>query len=154
MAKRHGPEDVDFDEYPMFPKPCSAIPVATDRLGSGAVLTVEHAHALDAKIKARARADLGIARAARRARRIDPASLAAAVDVVRDYATEHLTFLCEDVRPRCSLPDGADPRAFGHVMRAACRAGFIKPGDPARANSSNRSFKVEWRSLVVRGAPC
>lgn len=87
-------------------------------------------------------------RAAAKATRIDPTWRESALDAVRAHAERHDTFLAEDVRPLIDLPDGADPRALGAVMRDAQRAGIVKADGYAPARSSNGTPKVRWRSMV------
>lgn len=98
------------------------------------------------KQAAQERASVGMARAAGKAERIDPGWKATALETVRAHALRFQFFLTEDVE--FVIPLEADPRAVGGVMRAATSAGFIVADGVARANSSNRSHKTRWRSLI------
>ena len=92
------------------------------------------------------RAEVGMTRAADRASRIHYGWRAEALEAVRRHAERHTHFLCEDVT--YALPENADGRAWGAIMRDAVRAGFVVADGAAPANSSNRSFKTRWRSLI------
>jgi len=106
----------------------------------------DHAAARDA----RARADVGMARASGKAERIESGWRELALNAVYLHALHAQHFLAEDVD--APIPQGADPRAFGAVMQEAKRKGWIVADGAAPANSSNRSFKVRWRSLIYDGA--
>lgn len=98
---------------------------------------------------ARARRDLGIARAADHADRVSPEWKAKALAQVKAYAALHPHFLAEHARGFAEangLPAAVEPRAWGNVMRCAAFAGFIVADGYAPANSSNRSPKTLWRS--------
>jgi hypothetical protein len=99
---------------------------------------------------ARARADVGMGRASERAERIESGWKSTALEVLRVYSLGHETFLAEDVG--IHVPPGADPRSVGAVLQDARRRGWITPAGYAPANSSNRSPKVRWRSLIYGGA--
>lgn len=98
------------------------------------------------KVAAANRAEVGMARAAGRAERVRPGWHADALAAVRLHAETHAHFLAEDVD--APVPSEADPRAFGAVMREAVRAGICVADGAAPANSSNRSLKTRWRSLI------
>lgn len=95
------------------------------------------------------RGHAGAARAAAKATRIDPTWRESALDAVRRYAESHERFLAEDVRIFIDLPDEADPRALGQVMRDAQRAGIVRADGYSPAKSSNGTPKTRWRSLVL-----
>lgn len=112
---------------------------------------------------ARKRADEGIERAAAKADEGDPEWRRRAVNAVAMYARAHEFLMAESVRQRAELdglepPPDSDPRAWGAIMRAAAKMKYIVADGYAPANSSNRSAKTRWRSLlfgraalVVRG---
>jgi hypothetical protein len=100
------------------------------------------------KREAEQRAELGITRAATRAERIAPGWKEDALEAVRAFARERQSFLSEDVP--FTVPEGSDPRAMGSVMRAAASKGYVVADGWAPANSSNRSAKVRWRSLICK----
>lgn len=95
---------------------------------------------------AAARAEVGMTRAADKASRIDDSWRATALAKVREFAKTHASFLAEEVG--CTVPPDCDPRAFGVVMQDATRARFVEKAGYAPANSSNRSPKCLWRSLI------
>lgn len=105
---------------------------------------------------ARNRAERGIERAITHAVRIDPEWRRRALQAVALFARHHAFFLTEDLRAQVedegALPLPPDGRAFGAVMQDAARAGYIIADGYAPANSSNRSPKVRWRSLIFRVA--
>lgn len=103
------------------------------------------------KVAAANRAEVGMNRAADRASRIYFGWRAEALDAVRRHAKANTHFLCEDVQ--YALPENADGRAWGAVMRDAVREGICVADGAAPANSSNRSFKTRWRSLIVQVTP-
>lgn len=105
-----------------------------------------------AQVQAELSRDLGITRAASRAHRHAPGWEDDAVEAVRRFALTHETFIAEDARATIAIPDGVDGRAFGAVMQRARREGLIRADGYAPANSSNRSPKVRWRSLVFTGS--
>lgn len=94
------------------------------------------------------RAEVGMTRAADKAQRVSDGWNERALEAVHQFALEHETFLAEDVRKLCPTPEGADGRAWGAVINAAKRRGWIKFEGAAPANSSNGSLKCKWRSLV------
>lgn len=104
-----------------------------------------------AQVQAELRRELGVSRAASRAQRHAPGWEDEAVAAVRKFAETHESFIAEDVRETCSVPKDVDPRAFGHVMRRAASLGIVRADGYAPANSSNRSPKVRWKSLVFAG---
>lgn len=104
-----------------------------------------------ARAASEARRELGVSRAATAARRNAPGWEDAAVAAVRAFALTHDAFVAEDVRETFATPAEVDGRAFGHVMRRAAREGIVRKDGYAPANSSNRSPKVRWRSLVFAG---
>jgi hypothetical protein len=99
------------------------------------------------------RRDTGIKRAADHADRDLPGWGEAALDYLRKYATEHASFLAEEVRwageGSGSIPPPPDGRAWGAVMQCARRAGVIRKDGYREAKDSNLSVKVLWRSLVI-----
>jgi len=101
---------------------------------------------------ARQRRDTGMHRAADHAERVYPDWQDRAVGYVRLHATVHTQFMAETVRAVAEAdgltlpPDG---RAWGAVMRRAQREGIIRADGYAPANSSNRSPKVRWASMVA-----
>lgn len=102
---------------------------------------------------AKRRRDDGIARAAAHADDVDPRWQTRAFRAVAIFARYHPAFLAEDARgmaEREGLPSPPDARAWGAVMRLAARRGVIVADGYGPANSSNRSPKVKWRSLVYR----
>lgn len=96
---------------------------------------------------AQARGELGAARAAEKADRLDGGWRGQAMEAIRAFARTHERFLAEDVR--LEIPAGADPRAAGAIFQAAKRAGLIRPDGFAPACSSNGSPKVRWLSLIL-----
>jgi hypothetical protein len=100
---------------------------------------------------ATARMELGMLRAKTHARKVDPAWEQAALGAIRRYAETHRAFLAEDVRRTIATPEGVDGRAWGGLMKHAERCGWIKADGFGMANSSNRSPKVNWCSLIYRG---
>ncbi len=99
---------------------------------------------------ARARADVGMERASSHAEHVEPGWRQSALEAVRSYARGHDRFLAENVP--IAVPSEADPRAVGAVFREAQRRGWIRADGFAPANSSNRSAKVRWLSLLFGGA--
>ena len=97
---------------------------------------------------ARDRAELGLTRAAAKAERIEPGWRTEALRALRAHALAHEHFMMEDVP--FSVPSEADRRAVGVVAREAKRLGWIAADGWAPANTSNRSPKVRWRSLLKR----
>lgn len=102
------------------------------------------------------RRDDGMARAAAHAEADAPGWIEKAVAFVHRHATMHQTFMTEDVRaeadswPRLKVDE---PRAWGPVLQLAARRRYIEKAGYAPAASSNRSPKVQWRSLVYRAQP-
>lgn len=107
---------------------------------------------VDAKL-AEARRDVGIARADAHSQRVAPAWRDQALAAVRAIALDRATFLAEEVRSFCSTPDEVDPKSWGPIMQQAKRLGWIHPQGYAPANSSNRSPKVLWKSLLLGFRP-
>jgi hypothetical protein len=101
-----------------------------------------------ARENAKLRAEVGMTRAATKAERVSDGWNERALEAVRQFALEHETFLAEDVRKLCPTPAGADGRAWGAVIQAAKRNGWIRAGGAASALSSNGSLKVLWKSNV------
>lgn len=104
-----------------------------------------------AKVEAELRRELGMTRAIAAARRHAPGWEDDALAAVRRFAETHEHFIAEDARATVELPEGVDGRAFGAVMQRARRDGLVVADGFAPANSSNRSPKVRWRSLVYTG---
>jgi len=102
------------------------------------------------KDMAELRRDLGISRAAHAAERRSPGWEEEALAQIGAYATRNAYFLAEDVRATFGTPAHVDGRAWGGVFRQAVKAGLIVSDGFAPANSSNRSPKVRWRSLVFQ----
>jgi hypothetical protein len=94
------------------------------------------------------RRDIGMQRASAAAERHASGWEDEAVEAVRVYASTHAHFATEDVRLVHGTPEGVDGRAWGAVMRHAERLRIVRPDGFALVNSSNRSPKVRWRSLV------
>jgi hypothetical protein len=93
------------------------------------------------------RAQIGIARAASRAVRIDPAWIGLAIDELRKLARDRTKpFTIDELRPQLpAVPEGVDARVWGHVTREAKRLGVIVPdGGVARSPSSNGSLKETY----------
>ena len=125
--KRHPPEEPRESAGPLF----DSLPPATAARKRG--------HAA-----ARAAADL--------ASSIDHGWQSDALAAIVEYARTHRTFLTEQARKSIAIPEGADPRAIGHVVKQAARLGFIVASGHASAVSSNGTPKVLWRSLVYEGS--
>jgi hypothetical protein len=93
------------------------------------------------------RRDLGMARAAEHADRVEPGWTETALDLLRAFLVAHpAPFLAEEFRAWASgqLADPPDARAFGPVITAAKNRGLITCVGTAPANSSNRSPKCRW----------
>lgn len=104
-----------------------------------------------AALEAQERRDLGMARAELAAERHAPGWEDDAVAHVTAYALTHELFLAEDARAGFHTPEGVDGRAWGSVIKRAQALGVLRPHGFAAANSSNRSPKVLWKSLVFEG---
>jgi hypothetical protein len=94
----------------------------------------------------------GMARVEASTLRRDPGFEERALDAVRVYAEQHAQFLAEDVRKTCETPEAIDARVWGPVFTRARSMGWIEVSGFAPANSSNRSPKCSWKSLIYRGA--
>ena len=97
------------------------------------------------------RRDRGIHRAASHARSRDPEWQIKALAFVRLYAKYNAVFMAEDVRAVSEaggLRAPTDPRAWGAVLQEAKRHRIVAACGYAPANSSNRSPKVRWSSLI------
>jgi hypothetical protein len=93
------------------------------------------------------RRDLGMARAADHADRVEPGWTETALDLLRSFLVAHpAAFLAEEFRAWASgqLSAPPDARAFGAVMTAAKKLGMVEFVGYAPANSSNRSPKCRW----------
>lgn len=99
---------------------------------------------------ARARAEVGMGRAAEKAERVAAGWEADALETVRRFALTRQSFLAEQAG--IVVPPGADPRAVGSILVEAKRRGWIAHDGYAPANSSNRAPKSKWRSLIYEGA--
>jgi hypothetical protein len=93
----------------------------------------------------------GMARVEASTARRDPAFEERALDAVRRFAEQHLQFLAEDVRKVCATPENVNPKCWGPLFTRARNLGWIHPHGTAPANSSNRSPKTLWKSLIYRG---
>lgn len=99
--------------------------------------------------QARARRDLGMARAADKAEREVTGWSEVALAFVRRFVSDRPhPFLAEDVRAAAKVWGLIEPqnaKAWGPVIKRAERAGVVRACGYAPANSSNRSPKVLWR---------
>jgi hypothetical protein len=95
--------------------------------------------------------DVAIARGAAHVERVAPSWREQALAAVRAHALEHRLFLMEDCHGAAPMPEGIDPRAWGAIAQEAKRRGWVHPHGYAPANSSNRSPKVSWLSLLYFG---
>ena len=100
--------------------------------------------------EAKARADLGIERAAAKTHRVDPAWIEEAIGDLRaalHFNVLPFNFTIEDARFHCrDLPPGCDGRVWGHITRQAVKLGIIEAtGQYAPAASSNGSPKMLYR---------
>lgn len=120
--KRRAPEELEDDGGPLFADPVKS---------------------------ARDRGHRGARQAASRASKIDPGWRSEALAAVRAHAVRNPRFLTEHVAVR--IPDGADRRALGHVVKEAERLGWIAADGFGAATSSNGSAKVAWKSLIYCG---
>lgn len=98
---------------------------------------------------AEATRDTGIHDSAEHAEHDIPGWQEDAVECARQYAAGRGgdTFLAEDVRYWArinGLPEPPEPRAWGAVIRAASKAGYIRRAGYGKARSSNLSPKVLW----------
>src|SRR5215207_6905228 len=97
------------------------------------------------------RRDEGIARAEANA---EPPFNEVALELLREYAEHHRIVFCDEVIDAIGdrLPETHDKRALGGVYRKAASNGWIhKSQDYRLSNSSNRSPKPVWISLIYRG---
>lgn len=139
MSARHGPEEyIDDAEPPLFRAVRSS--ALTTLLDQGA-----------ARAEAEQRRDEGIENASSHAHALSSTWNGNALKAVELYAQSHEFFLCEQVREFCPVPFGVTERAWGGVFRTAVARGFVIADGVARANSSNRSHKTRWRSLIYAG---
>jgi len=92
--------------------------------------------------------DVGLARVAASTARIAPSWREQALEAVRLHAQANRIFLLEDVHGAAPMPEGLDPRVWGPIAMEAKRRRWIHPHGYAPANSSNRSPKVLWLSLL------
>lgn len=100
---------------------------------------------------ARARAEVGMERAADKAEKCERGWREQALDAVRRYAVLHAgPFLAEHIA--IAVPPEADRRAIGSVMQEAGRRGWLKSEGWAPACSSNGSAKRRWKSLICEGS--
>lgn len=106
---------------------------------------------MSAAVQAR---DDGMARAIDHAELVHAGWRAKALRAVADYITRDLfigEFTAEDVRDWSKLPEPPDRRAWGGIMMAAARAGWIKrTGEYRRHRDPSRHCGV---STVWRKAP-
>lgn len=96
------------------------------------------------------RRDLGMSRAAHRGERVLPGWETEACAQVLEYAKSHEHFATEDVRAVYGTPEGIDPKAWGPAMKRAQKLGIIKADGFVLVNCSNRSPRVNWKSMVFR----
>lgn len=73
------------------------------------------------------------------------------VAAVKSKALRFPSFLAEDVLEVCPAPHGVNPKATGGLMHRAAALGYVRADGYAPANSSNRSPKTLWKSLIYRG---
>ena len=102
----------------------------------------------DETLAAQERRAVGMARARRGARKVDPAWEEAALAALREFARTRLHFAVEDVRAACGTPAGASAKCWGPLVKRAHRLGIVQPDGFCIVNCSNRSPRVRWRSLV------
>lgn len=108
------------------------------------------------RAQAEGRRDLGIERSRRGADAASPNWGRAALVFVRRYATLNSRFLTEDLREWAhanGYPRPPSAKAWGSVMLMAAREKIIVADGYAPANSSNRSPKVRWKSLLCAEQP-
>lgn len=98
------------------------------------------------------RRDAGMARAKAAAKNHHKGWEIEACAQVHDYARSHQHFATEDVRARYGTPADVDPKAWGPAMKRAAKLGLVKADGFVLVDSSNRSPKVRWRSLVYQGS--
>lgn len=100
-------------------------------------------------IEANERGEVGAARAADKADRIDETWINSATDGLIQFYRENRqgAYKIEEARQFCPpLPDGADARAWGYITRRAINMGMIeKTGEYEPAASSNGSPKPLYR---------
>lgn len=94
------------------------------------------------------RRDAGMAQTLSAAGRHAPGWEDDAIEAVREFARHHEHFPTEDVRAVAGTPEGVDGRAWGPILRRCAALGIVEADGFVLANSSNRSPKVRWRSLV------
>lgn len=95
---------------------------------------------------AKARAELGMARAAEKAERLEPGWKDAALEAVYRHALAHDHFMAEDVP--IVFPPGASHTGSGAIVKRAEKLGWITPDGFAPARTSNDGPKTRWRSLL------
>jgi hypothetical protein len=101
----------------------------------------------------RMRGDLGAERAASKAQRVAADWMDLALLLVHAYSTGHgstpftMEICRSTVERRAPRPKDVDGRVWGHITRAAVKAGYIErvPGMFAQAASSNGSPKPCYR---------
>lgn len=99
-------------------------------------------------IEAKERGEVGAARAADKAERIDEGWIHQSIDaLVKFYQGNPGEHTIEQAREFCPpLPEGADARAWGYITRHVLNLGLIeKTGRFAPASSSNGSPKPLYR---------
>ncbi len=102
--------------------------------------------------EARRLRDLGIERSADHAEREHEGWKKLALERFIAYAKTHEEFITEDVRAaNADIPEPPDRRAWGHIARAALKAGHIvKAGyREAKDPKVHCSINTLWRSLAV-----
>lgn len=155
--KRRGPEERD-EIPPLFafvqPTPGRRGAQGEPATGSESPMNQRPGVGLSSTDRAasEARRDSGMARVQRSAESREHGWEADAVSQVREYALTHEHFATEDVRARYGTPEGVNPKAWGPVMKRAERDGIVQSDGFVIVNCSNRSPRVRWRSLIVRGS--
>jgi hypothetical protein len=75
-----------------------------------------------------------------------------ALELMKQYLSKRrgAPFMADDfvLWMKYRIEDPPDPRAWGHVMRAAKRKGLIKGIGYAPSKSSNGSPKVQWQAAA------
>ena len=128
-SRRHAPEE-PREVLPLFDSPAAPRQAVQSARAQG------HAAALAA---------------ADRAQKLDAGWKADALEAVERHCRTHARFLTEEVP--IVIPEGADHRSSGHIVRHAARLGYCVADGFAPTVSSRGSAKVSWKSLLYEGAP-